>query len=325
MPGGRGVAMGGIRIENGGALSTIQDAGRIGYQALGFGTAGAMDVDALKLANTLLGNEPDEAVIEMTLLGMEVVFEEANCFVLTGGDMGATLNGDTIDCCKVYAAKSGDILKCGFCKDGIRGYLSFAGGMDIMPVLGSLSTSMKYQLGGLEGRKLMPGDTIGFKNPKAKLSHMKRRFIEAPIYKKDVTELRVLLGFQKDYFTEEGLQTFFSSVYGVQSESDRMGYRLEGEAIGYKDTVDIVSDAIVPGAIQVPSNGQPIVLMADRQTTGGYAKIGAVISADLPLLAQMAPGSKVCFKEVTLEEAQAALVEKRIQMKQLKRRLERWF
>lgn len=316
--------MSGILIQNGGALSTIQDGGRTGYQALGFGTAGAMDMDALHLANTLLGNPLEEAVIEMTLLGMEIVFEESNAFVLTGADMGATLNGEEVKRGKVYIAKEKDVLKCGFCKDGIRGYIGFAGGLNIDPVLGSCSTSMKYQLGGFSGRKLMAGDQIGFKKAKKKLSHMKRREVEIPSYKADVTSLRVLLGLQQDYFTEEGIKTFFGETYLVKSESDRMGYRFEGPAVAYKETVDIVSDAIVPGAIQIPANGQPICLLADRQTTGGYAKIGAVITADLPKLAQLAPGAKVKFEEVSLKEAQEELIEKNKKMQQLKRRLERW-
>lgn len=143
-------------------------------------------------------------------------------------------------------------------------------------------------------------------------------------YQKKEWNIRVVLGFQKDYFTGEGINAFFTTPYTILQDSDRMGYRLEGEPVTCRKTVDIISDATVPGAIQIPANGKPIILMADRQTTGGYAKLGAVISADLPLLAQAGPGNKIRFEQVSVEEAQSALRIERKELKKLERRINRW-
>lgn len=165
---------------------------------------------------------------------------------------------------------------------------------------------------------------IEFAKPLESLKHRERRKLEPPSFKEKNLEIRVVLGPQEDYFTEEGINTFFSSSYKIMPESDRMGYRLDGEAIAYKEKVDIISDAIVPGAIQVPSGGKPIILMADRQTTGGYAKIGSVISVDLPLLAQAAPGSTLQFVQVSVEEAQELLIAEKMKYKRLRRRINGW-
>ncbi len=316
--------MGGIKIKNAGALTTIQDEGRMGAQAVGFGTSGVMDKNSFRIANILLGNQDGEAVLEATLLGPEIEFVEANSFVLTGADMGTLLDGEPISRYKVIVASKGSVLKMGFVKEGLRGYLAVAGGFRVPEVMGSKSTSLKYKVGGLEGRKLAVGDYIEFAKPLESLKHRERRKLEPPSFKEKNLEIRVVLGPQEDYFTEEGINTFFSSSYKIMPESDRMGYRLDGEAIAYKEKVDIISDNIVPGAIQVPSGGKPIILMADRQTTGGYAKIGSVISVDLPLLAQAAPGSTLQFVQVSVEEAQELLIAEKMKYKRLRRRINGW-
>lgn len=316
--------MGGIKIINGGALTTLQDQGRWGAQETGFGTAGVMDNTSFRIANCLLGNKENEAVLEATLLGPEIEFDEDNFFVLTGADMDVKLDGLSIPRYQAIAASKGSVLKMGFAREGVRGYIAFAGGLKISGVMGSKSTSLKYRLGGLEGRKLMPGDSLEFSRPVTTLRHIKRRRVEPPLFQKKEWEIRVVPGPQEDYFTQEGIDTFFSSPYKVLPESDRMGYRLDGSPIAYKETVDIISDATVPGAIQVPSGGKPIILMADRQTTGGYAKIGTVISVDLPLLAQVAPGGQIRFKQVTVEQAQEALFHERKVLKEMERRMNGW-
>lgn len=316
--------MSGIRIRNGGALTTIQDRGRYGAMAMGFGPSGVMDYKAFRKANALLGNKENEAVLEATLLGPEIEFLEDNCFVLTGADMGATLNGEPVPRYQAVSAAKGSILKLGFAVCGVRAYIAFAGGLEVPKVMGSASTSRKYGLGGLEGRALIPGDQLPFQCPKKKLRHMERRKITPPDFSGKEWEIRVILGLQKEYFTEEGIETFFSTPYTVRSESDRMGYRLDGEPVACKETVDIISDGTVGGAIQIPADGKPIILMADRQTTGGYAKLGAVITADLSLLAQAAPGKRIHFRQVSVEEAQQLLIEENNRYKRLERRINRW-
>ncbi len=316
--------MSGFLVKNPGALTTVQDGGRMGAQGLGFGTAGAMDLQSLFLLNILLGNDLNEAALEATLLGPEITFLEDNCFALTGADMGATLDGVPVPRYEAVTAKKGSVLKLGFAKSGVRAYIGFAGGMEIPMVMGSKSTSLKYHLGGVEGRALLSGDRISFTAPRKELRHQKRRKLDVPDFSAKEQDIRVVLGMQQEYFTKEGIRTFFESPYEISGQSDRMGYRLDGEPVSYEDTVDIISDAIVPGAIQIPSNGKPIILMADRQTTGGYAKIGAVISADLPRLAQMGPGAVIHFKEVSVEEAQELLAKERKEMIKQNRRMNRW-
>lgn len=316
--------MGGIKIRNGGALTTIQDQGRYGAQEAGFGPSGVMDRRAFRIANALLGNKETEAMLEATLLGPEIEFTETDCFVLTGADMGATLDGVPVAGYRVLTAQKGSILKLGFAKEGVRGYIAFAGGLKVPEIMGSKSTSLKVKLGGMEGRKLEAGDEIPFLNPVAKLRHLERRSISHSAESRKEWKIRVVLGLQKDYFTDEGIEAFFSTPYTILPESDRMGYRLEGIPVTCKETVDIISDATVPGAIQIPASGKPIILMADRQTTGGYAKLGAVITADLSVLAQAAPGNKLLFEQVSVEEAQKVLKTERDELKKLERRMNRW-
>ncbi len=316
--------MSGIRVINGGPLTTVQDQGRYGAMAMGFGPSGVMDSKAFRKANALLGNKENEAVLEATLLGPELEFLEDNCFVLTGADMNAKLNGEPVPRYQAVRAAKGSILKLGFAVCGVRAYLAFAGGLLVPEVMGSASTSRKYGLGGLEGRGLAAGDQLAFKCPKSKLRHMERRKLTPPDFSGEEWEIRVVLGLQQEYFTREGIKTFFSSPYTVRSESDRMGYRFDGEPVSCRETVDIISDGAVTGAIQIPADGRPIILMADRQTTGGYAKLGAVITSDLPLLAQAAPGKKIRFRQVSVEEAQKLLAEENNRDKRLERRINRW-
>jgi biotin-dependent carboxylase-like uncharacterized protein len=311
----------GIKIINGGLLTTVQDGGRFGWQCSGFGTSGVMDERSFALANLLLGQDEGEAVLEATLMGPELLFEEDNLFVVTGGDLQPTLNGTPLPLYQVVKAQVGDILKFGMAKEGVRAYIAFAGGLDIPVVMGSRSTNLKCGIGGLEGRKLQVGDRIGFRAPKTTLPGLEKRKLEVREFMGHTVTLRVVLGPQEDAFTEEGIRTFLSSEYKVNLSSDRMGYRLDGPTIAYHDTVDIISDGIAPGSVQVPSGGTPIIMMADRQTTGGYAKIATVIGVDLPGLAQRMPGDTVRFQKVTVQEAQKLHRLEQKERKKLKRRL----
>ena len=297
----------GIRIIQPGALTTVQDLGRFGYQQYGVPVAGAMDPRSLKLANFLLGNAPGEAALEITLLGPELVFDEANYIALTGGDLGAVLDGKPLPRYQAVRVEAGQTLRFTGLKSGCRAYLAFAGGLDISPVMGSRSTYMKAGIGGYQGRKLEDGDGLKFRDPQPDLPFPERRSIGTDFIPQKQYELHVIPGPQDDHFTEEGLKTFFREVYTVSAESDRMGCRLEGPAIEHRNGADIISDGITFGAVQVPSSGKPIIMAADRQTTGGYAKIATVISADFRFLGQLRAGDKVHFVPVTVEEAQTLM------------------
>lgn len=293
----------GIKILQGGALTTVQDAGRIGYQNAGFSVSGVMDYRSFRMANMLLGNEENEAVLEVSLMGPAIAFTEDNTFAITGGDFSPTLNGKEIALYAAIPAKKGDTLRLGLAKEGARAYIAFAGGMDIPVVMGSKSTNLKCRIGGYKGRKLETGDEIAFANSKPELINMYKRYEHIREFQeKDIT-LRVVLGPQTEYFSEEGIRTFLESEYTVSEEYDRMGCRLKGPAIASKNGVDIISDGIALGSIQIPTSGTPIIMMADRQTTGGYAKIATVVRVDIPKLAQRTPGNKIRFREVTVEEA----------------------
>lgn len=303
------------RVVQPGALSTVQDRGRWGFQRVGMSPGGVMDSQAYGAANWLLGNDPEAAVLEMTLLGATLEFLEQGRIALTGADMGAKLNGEAAPRYAAFSVGPGEVLQLGFAASGCRGYLAVAGGWAVPEVMGSRSTNLKCKLGGLEGRALRPGDELAA-YAYAKPSAGELRQLMPPQFEREF-RLRFVAGPQADRFTAAALAAFCSEAYTVSAQSDRMGCRLEGPALEPSDRergMDIVSDGIAFGAIQISNQGQPIVLMADRQTTGGYAKIGTVISADLPKLAQAMPGAVVHFAQVDIAEAQAALRAQRAEM-----------
>ena len=297
-----------IKILDAGLLTTVQDLGRYGFQRYGVSASGVMDEYSAKIANKLVGNKVGEAVLETTLKGVQIEFLQSTAVAITGGNCDVTLNGTKIELWQSYLVNRGDILKMGICRSGLRNYLAFAGGIDVPIIMNSKSTNLKAKVGGFNGRKLMTGDvlSVGVGSLEAPLT-LNKHYI--PTYSKDI-KVGVILGQQDDHFTEAGIKTFLNETYTVTQESDRMGIRLSsvsGATIEHKNGADIISDGITFGAIQVPGSGQPIVMMADRQTTGGYTKIGNVISSDLAKLAQATPGTKVKFVEYTLEQAVQAI------------------
>lgn len=295
-----------IQVITPGALTTVQDLGRSGYQAFGVSVSGVMDPRAMRLANILCDNPEAEAVLECTLLGPALKFTADNVIALTGGDLGANLDGQPLAPYGAYAVKSGQTLRFTAPKTGCRAYLAFHGGLDIPLVMGSRSTYLKAKLGGFSGRKLEKGDELGFRAPAATIPNLDVRRFTPEFVPREVYTLRVVLGPQDDAFSEEGLQTFLNETYTVTPEFDRMGYRLNGAAIAHKNGADIISDGIAFGAIQVPASGTPIIMLADRQTTGGYTKIANVISADFRLLSQLKANDKVRFAKVSVAAAQDA-------------------
>ena len=300
--------MSSIDVINGGILTTIQDSGRYGYQELGIPTSGTMDDYNFRLANILVGNKLDEAVLEMTYFGPTLKFNEDLTLAITGSDMSPKINGQAIPMFETIKVKAGDTLQFGKVNEGIRSYLAFGGSIDVPMVNGSKSTHIKTKMGGIDGRALKAKDTLNIKKSREKTM---RRIPEKYLPKfSHCNILRVVLGPQDDYFTEKGIHDLFrSGGYQVTKDFDRMGIRLKGTEIEHKETADIISDGTNFGSIQVPANGQPIILVADRQTTGGYTKIGNVITPDLPKLAQMTFLDKVLFQKVTIEEAQKLTLE----------------
>ena len=294
----------GIQIINGGFLTTVQDMGRYGYQETGMSVSGVMDTRAASLANILVGNDAGEAVIEITMMGPTMKFTKDEIIAVTGGDLGAKIDGKPMERYRAVLIKAGQTLSFMGMYGGSRAYIAFAGGLDIPVVMGSRSTNLKSKVGGYEGRKLGAGDEIGFRAPAAWLPNMSERKYELPNYSAKEWTLRVAMGPQDDCFTEKGIDTFLNSTYTISNEYDRMGCRMEGDVIEHKNGGDIITDGISFGAVQVPSHGNPIVMMADHQTTGGYTKIANVISVDLPVLAQCMPGMKIHFEKVTVDEAQ---------------------
>ena len=297
-----------ITFQKKGLLTTVQDLGRIGYQRYGMPVCGAMDHYAMELANILVGNPRGEAVIEATVLGPTLVFGEPEVFAITGGDFGPTLNGQPIENDRAYLAEAGDTLSLPMAKAGARAYIAFAGGLDLEEVMGSRSTFLKGGVGGFQGRAIKEGDEIGLRAPCEDLPDLEDRAVPEKLLPplQDHVTVRFTYGPQDDLFSAAGKRTFAASEYTLSDKSDRMGFRLDGPAVERAAGSDgnIISDGICFGAIQI-TNGQPIVMMADRQTTGGYPKLGCVITADLPLLAQLKAGDKVRFQPVSAAAAQA--------------------
>lgn len=295
-----------LRVLQPGMLTSVQDRGRFGYQDQGVPPAGAMDEYALRAANALCGNSIGEAVLEFTMNGGSYEFVEGGNFALAGADMGPRSNDHGLPLWQQCKAVAGDRLTLGWAKRGCRLYLAMSGGIDVPLVLGSRSTYLSGKFGGLHGRMPVTGDEICSQfgqEKEAALGIFSPDWI--PSYESCLTA-RVILGPQQECFTEKGIATFLDNEYAITSQADRMGYRLEGQPIQIKGIADILTDGVPAGAVQVQSEGQPLLLLADRQTTGGYAKIACVIGADLWRLGQTKPGDLIHFQAVNLVEAQAA-------------------
>ncbi len=301
-----------LRVVEAGPLTTVQDLGRYGYQSRGVPVAGAMDPFALRLLNRLLGNPDGAAALEATLVGPTVDVEaEGGLLVAVGGaECQATADGVPVAPYRATWLPSGSRLVVGPARNGLRPILAVAGGIDVPLVLGSRSTFLRGAFGGFGGRALAPGDRVPVGPPGEPEALPGRDGLAIPPAARPALEpavtLRVVLGPQADRFTDEAIETLRREPFRLSAESDRMGARLAGPCLAHRRGADIVSDGTTAGSIQVPESGQPIVLLADRQTTGGYTKIGTVVSADLPRLAQLVPGGEVRFEVVDLAAAYRA-------------------
>lgn len=294
----------GIRVLKSGLFTTVQDLGRMGYQSSGFSTSGVMDQKDFKIANLLLDNPENEAGLELTLIGPTLEFTSETIIAITGGNFSPTINNVAVPMYTAIYVNKGDVLAFGAAKTGSRAYIAFSSKLEIPVVMGSRSTNTKCMVGGFKGRPLRKGDYVNFRVKKRYLPRFLSRTLTLNEYEEKEVTLRVILGPQEDYFTKEGLTTFLNEKYTVTLDFDRMGCRLDGPLIAAKNGVDIISDGIAFGAIQVPSHGKPIIMLSDRQTTGGYAKIATVISVDIPKLVQRKVGDVIHFSPVTIQEAQ---------------------
>jgi antagonist of KipI len=299
--------MGVIQVLEPGLLTTVQDLGREGFGSLGVSASGAADAVALRIGNRLVGNAEGAAGLEMTLLGGTFGFTDGAVFALAGSDFGATFEGSPVEIWRAVEAKPGQVLRVGPTRSGARCYLCVQGGVEVKEFLGSASTHLLSGLGGHSGRALKKGDLL--KTGPAKNSFRARRL--APTAAERLAPrkvLRVTPGPQSGWFAESAQQIFYSSTYRVAEESNRMGIRLEGAAVPAPAGGEMISEGVALGAVQVPEGGKPIILFVEQQTTGGYAKIGNVISADVHSLGQLRPRDEIRFERVDFATARALLI-----------------
>lgn len=324
-----------ISVLSPGLLTTIQDFGRGGYQKYGVIVSGAMDTYSMRLSNILVGNEENEGVLEITLIGPSLKLEKGTLFSITGGNLSPTINGKNIPRGRPVYLNKDCILKFGSCEAGCRSYLAVAGGFDVLKVMESKSTYLRAEFGGFNGRALQKNDilNIGVKSSKSakiikKLEEIKVKsdFVAPRWYMKNFmmqnpenTIIRVFEDRQFQNVSEESINKFFSSKFSVDTRSDRMGYRLAGEKIEFKEKLEMISEEVSVGTIQIPPDGNPIILLADRQTTGGYPKIAHVASVDIQKIVQLKPNDKITFKKITLKEAEKLYFQREKDIVELKK------
>ncbi|MEK4228022.1 5-oxoprolinase subunit C family protein [Solibacillus sp. FSL H8-0538] len=292
-----------IEVLKPGLQTTVQDKGRYGLQQYGVIVSGAMDTISYQIGNLLLQQE-DYASLEMTLLGPTLKFHCDTTIAITGGSMAPLLNGVPCPMWRAVMVKCGDVLKFSSAQKGVRSYLAVKGGIQVEHVLNSKSTYLKARIGGHHGRALKSGDRLPISEWSTTAPSTTIDVTNFKLFENDVT-IRVLKGTEYESFTEKSLSLFEEATYTISKDADRMGYRLESDAILHlQQPTNMLSEAVTIGTVQVPPSGQPIILMADRQTTGGYPKIAQVASVDLSKLAQLPPYAKIRFKLISLDEAQ---------------------
>jgi len=293
-----------IRILDPGPQTTVQDLGRPGHLRYGIPPSGPIDRAAFVVANRLVGNAYGAAGLECTVMGPRFEAETACAIAVTGAEMPVTVNGAEAPAWTTVRLRAGDVVKLGAARAGVRAYVALSGGIDVPLVLGSRATYLRGRLGGLGGRALRKDDQLALlPAPPAPT----RRATPAVVDLATCPEIRVVLGPQADRFTSEGIATLLESEYEMLPQSDRMGARLRGPRIAHARGHDIISDGIALGSIQVPGDGQPIALLVDRQSTGGYTKIATICSFDIGRLGQVRPGQRLRFRAIELPEAHRLL------------------
>ena len=300
-----------------GILTMIQDLGRYGFSQSGVPPSGALDTFSPRVSNLLVGNREEEPCLEITLMGLRIRALEEVVIAITGGDLSPALNGEPLEMWRTHLLVQDDVLTFKKVRAGCRAYLSAGGGFFVPKIMGSSSTYLSGKFGGLEGRPLKKGDILYTSNISSSLDKLGLRFPSdwIPSLEKEVF-LRVIPGPQDHHFTEKGFQILTSSSYEVTPQCDRMGVRLEGPRIERRSDVEesIISEGLISGAIQVPGDGKPIIILTEL-VTGGYTKIAVIISTDLPKVAQLKPGDRVKFKSISIREAHHLLKEQEESLK----------
>jgi biotin-dependent carboxylase-like uncharacterized protein len=324
-----------IRVLKAGALSQLQDLGRYGYQRYGVPVNGVMDEWSHRIANILVGNDEAVATLECTLTGPELRFEHDSLIALCGADLQARVDGEPVPLGQPLLLRAGATLGFGERRRGARVYLAIRGGFDVPVVMGSASTFARGGFGGLHGRALVKGDRLplgaahghGYPRALRLLVQCGTSFVTAaafdiPAPAASLDSLRFVEGPQWQAFTPAARATFTEQPFEISTQSDRMGYRLRGAALALAEPLEMISEAVSFGTVQVPPDGNPIILMADRQSAGGYPKIGYVAGVDLPLLAQAMPGEQLRFTPIGLDQAQALYLEREAMLARLREQVE---
>jgi antagonist of KipI len=304
-----------IQVRQPGLLTTVQDLGRYHQAHLGISPAGAADPLALRVANLLIGNQQGAAALEMTLVGATLEFEQACLVALAGSDADCTMAGEAVPLWEAIQVPAGAVLACRAIKTGARLYLAVQGGIEVPLLMGSASTHLAGKFGGIQGRQLKKGDSLHLVRGPASGIRKLRPGATEQFY--PAGPIRVTRGLQQNWFAQQALETFFSSTYTVSDESNRSGLRLKGEPLQPRTTSQLLTEGVPLGAIQVPRDGQPILLLGDQQTTGGYPKIANVIAADMHRAGQLRPREHVRFAEVEISRAVALLQEQEQWLKQI--------
>jgi antagonist of KipI len=297
-----------VHVAKPGLLTTVQDLGRWGFQALGVSVAGPMDPVSHRIANAMAGNAADAAALEATLIGPELVFDDERLVAVAGAEFEISIDHQPVVATGSFVVPAGATLRFGRRLRGTRAYIAIAGGIDTPPVLGSRATHLPSAMGGLGGRALAAGDRLSCGAARTRpMAAVNPSSVAAAVPDGRAT-LRVLPGPQSDRFAAGALDALQSAPYRIAPSSNRMGFRLGGPPLTHTRGADVISDATPLGVVQVPASGQPILLMADRQTSGGYPKIATVITADIGLAGQLGPGDTIAFTVCSPGEAMAALI-----------------
>lgn len=296
----------GFTVVQPGILSLLQDAGRFGQHSIGLSNGGPLDRESFNWANRLCGNDQNACAIEASIGGLSLEAEVDTQIAVTGGDAPLTINGKNVPSWQTHAIKTGDKIALGFSQSASRHYIAVKGGFQIDPMFGSCATVAREKLGGLNGTTLQAGDSLPCTAvPETNTQPRQVAVTDRPDYSGDIT-LRVVLGYQQTKFSPIQKARFFNNEFELSDKCDRMGFRLTGPEI-QSGISGMLSEGICYGAIQIPADGQPIVLLNDRQTIGGYPKIGAVLSLDIPKLTQRMPGTIIRFEAISIDEAQRQL------------------
>jgi antagonist of KipI len=324
-----------IKVLRPGLLTTIQDLGRHGFQKYGVVAGGVMDTVAARTANWLAGNADREAVLEITLTGTELLMESEMLIAVCGGDMSVTIDGQAMPLWRAVLVRAGAVVRFGAYRSGCRSYLAAAGGFDVPEVMGSRSTYLRGSIGGFEGRAVKAGDVLAVKQPgllsarihaelcagfEGRFSASNWHASHFAIAENSAEPLiRAIPGTHFDLFTTKSQVDLFNQTFRIGVHSDRMGCRLEGtQKLHLSSPVEMLSEAVANGTVQVPPDGNPIVLLADRQTTGGYPRIAQVAAVDIPVFAQLKPGERFRFEAITQKEAERLYLDSERDMQMLK-------